>query len=218
MTVAELAPLSGAGILFETTDHDCTPVSSGGVVSVYFDREAGDLGEGGRPGESRSRKPVSRWSGSRSRKGQPRADVRMTKERCETRRAGTFSPWKGRRPLIVFRPRRGRRTVDNRRFLCSSSVATLSTNKRQTTAPYVIGAVLSVVCCPSLDHSFSYGLGSFLPRGTSPSFRSMVLTGWIVPELVSLKRAPELPDSTDVAERLFQAAWTPDEGLRSPDP
>jgi hypothetical protein len=34
-----------AEALFEATDHDCTPASSGGVAAVHFDRAAGDLGE-----------------------------------------------------------------------------------------------------------------------------------------------------------------------------
>ena len=33
-----------AEALFESTEHDCTPGSSGGVVTVDFSREAGDLG------------------------------------------------------------------------------------------------------------------------------------------------------------------------------
>jgi hypothetical protein len=34
-----------AEVLFEATDHDCTPGSSGGVVTVYFDRGAERLGD-----------------------------------------------------------------------------------------------------------------------------------------------------------------------------
>ena len=34
-----------AETLFEATAHDCTPGSSDGVATVYFDREADDLGD-----------------------------------------------------------------------------------------------------------------------------------------------------------------------------